>query len=72
MKTKMENKEKMWNYSHYLWTELHILTLDILSQKKLNKNNDYDELLETIVECRDRIEDFKMEKCSYTRINDGV
>lgn len=65
MKTQIQNKEKMWNYSHYLWRELHILTMEVLSQKKHYKNNDYDELLETIVECRDRIEDFKMKRCNH-------
>ena len=60
----IKNKERMWNYSHYLWRELHILTMEVLSQKKLYKNNDYDKLLESIVECRDKIEDFKMIKCN--------
>ena len=56
----MEKKERMWNYSHYLWRELHILTMEVLTTKELYKNNDYDELLESIVECRDKIEGFKM------------
>ena len=62
-KIEIKNKKRMWNYSHYLWRELHILTMEVLTTKKLYKNNDYDELLESIVECRDKIEEFKMKKC---------
>ena len=64
-KIEIKNKERMWNYSHYLWRELHTLTMEVLTTKELYKNNDYDELLESIVECRDKIEGLKMKKCNY-------
>ena len=63
-KIEIKNKQRMWNYSHYLWRELHILTMEVLTTKELYKNNDYDELLESMVECRDKIEEFKMKKCN--------
>ena len=64
-KIEIKNKQRMWNYSHNLWRKLHFLTMEILTIKKNTYTpNDYDELLESIVECRDKIEEFKMKKCN--------
>jgi hypothetical protein len=68
-KIEITNKRRMWNYSHNLWRELDILTKEVLTIKKNTYTpNDYDELLESIVECRDKIEEFKMKKCNTNNL----